>query len=67
MLRAARYLFRRPYYIGLAYLWGYFGSFLRKQEQIDDEEIREYYRKTKLHEVRQYYLNHLKNKFNRGK
>lgn len=63
MLKGVKYLFRRPYYIGLAYLWGYFGSFIRKQEQIDDEEIRKYYYKNKPHEVRQNYFNLLKNKF----
>jgi len=66
VLKGVRYLFKRPYYIGIAYLCGYFGSFLRKQEQINDEEIREYY-KNKFREVRQYYFNLLKNKLKKRK
>jgi glycosyltransferase involved in cell wall biosynthesis len=65
LLRGIGYLFEKPYYIGLAYLWGYFGSFLRKQERIDDKEICEYYYKNKFQEVRQYYFNQLKNNFKR--
>jgi len=65
MLKSLKYLFNRPYYIGLAYFWGYFSSFLRKQERIDDAEIREYYHKTKLQEVRRYYFDQLKSKIKR--
>jgi len=65
MLRGIDYLFKKPYHIGLAYLWGYFSSFLWKREQIDDEEISEYFHKNKPQEVRQYYFNLLKNKFKR--
>ncbi len=66
LLRGIGYLlFKKPYYTGIAYLCGYFGSFLRKQEQINDEEIRGYYYKNKFREVRQYYFNLLKNKLKR--
>lgn len=35
--------FIKPYYIGLAYIWGYFVNFILKKEQIDDSEIRHYF------------------------
>lgn len=31
---------KKPYYIGIAYLAGYFGSVIRRKEKIGDEEIR---------------------------
>ena len=36
--------FRRPYYIGIAYLVGYLDSILSREKQIDDEEIKNYFR-----------------------
>ena len=34
--------FRRPHYVGLAYLVGYLSSLILREEQIDDEEVRNY-------------------------
>ena len=58
--KAVRYMFKRPYYISLAYLWGYFSSFQQGHEQIDDKMIREYFHKNKLQEMKQYHFNFLK-------
>jgi len=42
--RVVLYSFRKPYYAGIAYLVGYLRSVLRKDERVDDLEIREYFR-----------------------
>jgi glycosyltransferase involved in cell wall biosynthesis len=34
---------KRPYYIGIAYLVGYFGDLIRRKEKIEDEEIRHFF------------------------
>jgi len=34
---------KRPYFNGLAYLVGYFGSWIKKECQIDDAEIKDYF------------------------
>ena len=52
-----------PCYMGIAYFWGYFGSVLRREDKIDNVEIKNYYR-NKHREVVQYYWSRLKNKLN---
>jgi len=37
------YSFKKPYYIGIPYLLGYFADFVQRKDQIDDNEIKEYY------------------------
>ena len=59
-LRAIRYLFTKPYYIGLAYLLGYLQSYINKKPRINDEEVRYYVRYTRPREVRRYYLDKIK-------
>ena len=34
---------QKPYYIGIAYLTGYFSSFIKRKKKIEDEEIRRYF------------------------
>jgi len=44
LIKSIMYIFiRRPYYIGLAYFLGYFSDFIRRKEQINDDEIKEYF------------------------
>ncbi len=43
LLKGLRYLKRKPYYIGVAFLYGYLLSVILQKEKIDDEEIRDYY------------------------
>ncbi|AKB34355.1 glycosyltransferase [Methanosarcina siciliae HI350] len=40
--------FKSPYYTGIAYLYGYFNSAVKKENKIRDTEIRAYYRKQNL-------------------
>ena len=43
-LKGLNYSRKTPYYIGVAYFYGYFSSFLRRMDKIDNEKIRNYYR-----------------------
>lgn len=38
------YFFKYPYYVGLAYLYGYALDFVKRKDKIDDEELKIYYR-----------------------
>jgi len=53
--KGLRYLFKRPYYIGIAYLYGYFSSLIRGMEKIDNKEVRDYYYREKHKEAIRYY------------
>lgn len=63
MIKGIMYLFKRPYYIGLAYLCGYSCNLILRKEQINDEEIKHYYRYMRPQEIRRYYFDMLKTKF----
>jgi glycosyltransferase involved in cell wall biosynthesis len=43
LARVFMYSFRRPYYNGLAYMVGYFGSIMQRKERISDPEVRSYF------------------------
>jgi len=43
IFRSVIYSFRRPYYIGIAYFASYFSSFIRREKQIDDDEVKKYF------------------------
>lgn len=43
MIRTILYLFRRPYYIGIAYIIGYLSDFIQRKEKIEDDEIKKYF------------------------
>ncbi|MCX9010308.1 MAG: glycosyltransferase family 2 protein [Candidatus Methanoperedens sp.] len=43
LAKTIMYLFRNPFYIGIAYFMGYFTSFIKRSEKIPDIEIRTYY------------------------
>ena len=43
IIRSIIYSFRRPYYVGIAYFMSYFINFIRRKEQIDDEEVKKYF------------------------
>jgi len=61
--KALRYLFKKPYYIGLAYLVGYVDSYINRKDKTDDDEIRNYYRYTRHQEIKRIYLNTFKKLF----
>ena len=67
IIKVIRFSFKKPYYIGLAFLYGYFSSLFIMRRQIDDKEIRYYYQHKRPREINQYYFNLLKNMFNKDK
>ena len=64
IVQATRFLLKRPYYLAFAYLYGYFSSVLRREEKIDDENIRNYFRYEYPKEVKRELKNILKGKRN---
>lgn len=56
------YCFRKPYYIGLFFLYGYFRGLLKRQAKIKDKEIRAYFYEDIIRDIWQYYWNNFKNK-----
>ncbi len=67
ILKAIKYSFKKPYYIGIAMFFGYFSCAIRKEEKIEDDEIKYYFRYTRPKEIVRYYLNMLKTKLKRGR
>jgi glycosyltransferase involved in cell wall biosynthesis len=43
VLKAFNYSLKKPYYTGMAYLYGYIKSLVLRRERIDDKEIRKYF------------------------
>ena len=60
ILKAMTYTLKGPYYTGIAYLWGYVKSFIYRKEQINDDEILNYYRHERPQELRAYYKKKIK-------
>lgn len=54
---------RRPYYISIAYLYGYFSSLITRRDRIKDNEILAYYRYTRSRQVIQKCFNGLSTMF----
>ena len=67
LAKGLKLLFKSPYYMGIAYLYGYFSSVLRRMDKIDNVEVKEYYYHQKHKEAMEYYKNILKNKLNWGR
>ena len=44
MARIVMYSFRKPHYIGIAYLVGYLGSIVRREKRINDGDVKRYFR-----------------------
>jgi glycosyltransferase involved in cell wall biosynthesis len=65
--KGIRYLLKKPYYIGIAYLYGYIRRLINRAEQIKDEKIKYYFHNVRLREVKQHYVDLLKNKFLKAK
>jgi glycosyltransferase involved in cell wall biosynthesis len=42
-IKTLKYSFKKPYYIGIAYLIGYLDSFFKRKERINDIELKNYY------------------------
>ena len=51
---------KKPYYVGIAFLYGYLMSVFKREEKIDDEEIKDYYWNTRLKEYLNVFFEKLK-------
>jgi glycosyltransferase involved in cell wall biosynthesis len=67
VFKGIRYSFEKPYYIGLAYLFGYFSCLISRKKRIEDKEIRYYYQHIRPREINRYHFGILKNMFKRAK
>jgi len=43
IVKAIKYTPKKPYYIGIAYLFGYLSDLIKRKEQIEDSEIKQYF------------------------
>ncbi len=57
------FIFKKPYYISIAYLYGYSTSIFKRNNKIADEEIRDYFWRERLREYRLMFINYVKSKF----
>jgi len=53
--KGLKMLFKKPYYIGLAFLYGYLSSIVHRKKKINDKEVRYYYRYIRPQEAKRYY------------
>lgn len=60
LLGVFQYTLRRPYYIGIAFLWGYIVSFIKREERTKDKEIREYFWTQRLMEYKNMVIKRIK-------
>lgn len=56
------YLFKKPHFIGFAYIYGYLYNYLSNKPQINDIDIKHYFRYIRSREIRLRYQHQLKNK-----
>lgn len=62
IFKGLHYSLTKPHYIGLAYLYGYLSSFILRKKQIDDRDIKNYYQRVRIEEMKTYHINRLKDK-----
>jgi glycosyltransferase involved in cell wall biosynthesis len=60
VLKAIKYTFKRPYYTGAAYFYGYILAFVCKNERVKDDEIRYCYKYLRSRELKAHYKEKLK-------
>lgn len=64
--KTLKYFLKRPYYIGFTFLFGYLSFAINNRQKIDDEEIRNYFRKERPKEIIAYYWNKFKKLFGKA-
>ena len=60
VLKALKYTLKKPYYIGVAYFYGYIKPFVYRKERVKDDEIRHYYKYIRSRELKAYYKEKMK-------
>lgn len=63
ILKSIKYSFKKPYYTGAAFIYGFISSLAWRKEKVDDYEIRRYYREIYPKEVKYYYKLNIKQIF----
>ena len=61
ILNTSYFLIKTPYYIGVAYLFGYLESLFKRKIKIEDKEIREYYWNERIREYKLMLVARIKN------
>jgi glycosyltransferase involved in cell wall biosynthesis len=64
LFKGVKLCFKKPYYIGLSFLYGYLFGLMTRKEQIPDEEVKQYFWHIHPQETKRYYINLLKDKLN---
>ncbi|MBZ4646272.1 MAG: glycosyltransferase [Clostridia bacterium] len=67
LTKSIMYLFKKPHFIGLAYLYGYTMNLILRKPQIDDEEIKNYYSHQRPKEISYNYISLFKRMLNKFK
>ncbi len=62
-LKAVNYSLKGPLYAGVAYLYGYSISFIQRRRQVQDEDVRQYYRNDHSSTTIRYNLDKFKRKY----
>lgn len=60
IMKTLNYSFKKPYYIGIAYIYGYIGYFISGKKRIEDPEVRQYYKSIHLIKFKQFFVKKLK-------
>lgn len=60
ILKAFKYSLEKPYYNGIAFIWGFIKSLAYRKEKVNDIEIRRYYRYVHPKELKDYYRKKIK-------
>jgi glycosyltransferase involved in cell wall biosynthesis len=47
---------QKPFYIGIAYAYGFLKAFIRRDKKIDDKQIKDYYWNNRIHEYLPHFL-----------
>lgn len=63
LLATAYLMTKKPYYPAIAYCYGYCLGIIKREEKIDDQEIRDYFRHKRLKEIKNILSGQLKRKF----
>lgn len=55
ILRTIKWSVRKPFYLGIAYLYGYLSSHFSRVDRLEDDDVKEYNQKIRLKEIKMHY------------
>lgn len=62
LFRSIKFSLQLHFYLGIAYFYGYLKSFIFRKQKIDDPEVINYYKNRRLIELKQKYIESIRNK-----